>query len=122
MLGRTLFAIMLYVNSYSGIKRVSLHCQNEKKAGRRRATKGETSMMGSCAAGSVAAEDERKSSFRAKPLCLILGLALGFLEPTSLGAAEPIKIGVVAPLTGPLADAGRYGVQGAKLAVEEVNK
>ena len=36
-------------------------------------------------------------------------------------AAEPIRIGVVVPLTGPIADAGRYGMQGAKLAVDEVN-
>ena len=58
----------------------------------------------------------------AQRLCLILGVALAVIQPTTMRAAEPIKIGVVAPLTGPLADAGRYGVQGAKLAVEEVNK
>jgi branched-chain amino acid transport system substrate-binding protein len=49
-------------------------------------------------------------------------MALALAQPMAIRAAEPIKIGVVAPLTGPLADAGRYGVQGAKLAVEEVNK
>jgi branched-chain amino acid transport system substrate-binding protein len=45
------------------------------------------------------------------------------LAACSLGAqaAEPIKIGMVVPLTGPIADAGRYGMQGAKLAVEEIN-
>jgi branched-chain amino acid transport system substrate-binding protein len=37
-------------------------------------------------------------------------------------AAEPLKIGMVAPLTGPLAESGRYETQGAKLAAEEVNK
>jgi branched-chain amino acid transport system substrate-binding protein len=58
----------------------------------------------------------------AQRICLILGVALAVIQPTTIRAAEPIKIGVVAPLTGPLADAGRYGVQGAKLAVEEVNK
>jgi branched-chain amino acid transport system substrate-binding protein len=36
--------------------------------------------------------------------------------------AEPLKIGMVAPVTGPQAEAGRYGIQGAKLAVEEINK
>jgi branched-chain amino acid transport system substrate-binding protein len=36
-------------------------------------------------------------------------------------AADPIKIGMVVPLTGAIADAGRYGLQGAKLAVEEIN-
>ena len=35
--------------------------------------------------------------------------------PLASKAAEPIKIGMVVPLTGPIADAGRYGMQGAKL-------
>jgi branched-chain amino acid transport system substrate-binding protein len=37
-------------------------------------------------------------------------------------SAEPLKIGVVAPLTGPAAEQGRDKIQGAKLATEEVNK
>src|SRR5271169_4136530 len=37
-------------------------------------------------------------------------------------AADTIKIGMVAPATGPGAESGRYQTQGAKLAVEEVNK
>jgi branched-chain amino acid transport system substrate-binding protein len=37
-------------------------------------------------------------------------------------ADEPLKIGMVAPLTGPAAESGRYQTQGAKLAAEEVNK
>lgn len=41
--------------------------------------------------------------------------------PVTAHAAESIKIGMVVPLTGPIADAGRYGMQGAKLAVDEVN-
>jgi branched-chain amino acid transport system substrate-binding protein len=49
-------------------------------------------------------------------------MAFAIALPTASQAADPIKIGMVAPLTGPIADAGRYGVQGAKLAVEEVNK
>jgi branched-chain amino acid transport system substrate-binding protein len=48
-------------------------------------------------------------------------LALTLAMPTTTHAADPIKIGMVVPLTGPIADAGRYGTQGAKLAVEEVN-
>ena len=36
--------------------------------------------------------------------------------------AEPLKIGMVAPLTGPAAELGLYQIQGAKLAVEEINK
>ena len=41
--------------------------------------------------------------------------------PASQGA-ETLKIGMVQPLTGPAAESGKYQVQGAKLAVEEVNK
>src|ERR1700693_2898173 len=37
-------------------------------------------------------------------------------------ASDPIKVGMVAPLTGPGAESGRFAIQGAKLAVEEVNK
>ncbi|GEO36376.1 ethanolamine utilization protein EutJ [Skermanella aerolata] len=37
-------------------------------------------------------------------------------------AAETLKIGVVAPVTGPAAESGRFQVNGAKLAAEEVNK
>src|SRR5262252_2506004 len=37
-------------------------------------------------------------------------------------AAEPLKIGVVAALTGSGAEGGRNKIQGAKLATEEVNK
>ena len=55
-------------------------------------------------------------------LYTVLGIAFALIVPTASHAADPIKIGMVAPLTGPIADAGRYGVQGAKLAVEEVNK
>jgi branched-chain amino acid transport system substrate-binding protein len=54
-------------------------------------------------------------------LCAALGLALAIAIPVA-NAAAPIRIGMVVPQTGPIADAGRYGTQGAKLAVEEVNK
>src|SRR6516164_10032965 len=37
-------------------------------------------------------------------------------------SAESLKIGMVATLTGPSAELGRYATQGAKLATEEVNK
>ena len=40
----------------------------------------------------------------------------------SVQAADPIKIGMVAPLTGPGAESGRFQTQGAKLAAEEINK
>jgi branched-chain amino acid transport system substrate-binding protein len=55
-------------------------------------------------------------------LCAALGIALVIALPAAVRAADPIKIGMVVPLTGSIADAGRYGVQGAKLAIEEVNK
>jgi len=36
-------------------------------------------------------------------------------------AADSIRIGMVVPLTGPIAESGKYGIQGARLAIEEVN-
>jgi hypothetical protein len=45
-------------------------------------------------------------------LALTLG-ALGFAQAAF--AADPIKIGMVAPLTGPGAEAGRFQTQRAKL-------
>lgn len=36
-------------------------------------------------------------------------------------AADPIRIGMVVPLTGPAAESGQYAQYGAKLALEEVN-
>ena len=53
----------------------------------------------------------------------VLGLAAAMtVGALNLQAADTIKIGVVAPLTGPSAETGRYQIQGAKLAVEEINK
>lgn len=37
-------------------------------------------------------------------------------------AADTLKIGVVAPQTGPGAESGKFQVQGAKLAADEINK
>ena len=52
-----------------------------------------------------------------------IALAAGLSMLTCFGrAAEPLKIGIVAPLTGPAAESGRYQTQGAKLAADEVNK
>jgi branched-chain amino acid transport system substrate-binding protein len=50
---------------------------------------------------------------------LAAAMAVGTL---SLQAADTIKIGLTASLTGPAAEEGRYKVQGAQLAVEEINK
>lgn len=43
------------------------------------------------------------------------------LAVSSAAYADPIKIGVNQPLTGPFAASGTYIVDGAKLAVEEIN-
>jgi branched-chain amino acid transport system substrate-binding protein len=56
---------------------------------------------------------------RALLLALTLG-ALGFAQAAL--AADPIKIGMVAPLTGPGAESGRFQTQGARLAVDEINR
>lgn len=57
---------------------------------------------------------------------LVLALAVtgvAVAAPTrALAQAAPIKIGMVAPLTGPAAESGGFQSAGAKLAVEEINK
>ena len=55
------------------------------------------------------------------------GLAAGIAAPYIVGSARAegaatIKIGMCAPVTGPAAESGRYAIQGAKLALEAVNK
>jgi branched-chain amino acid transport system substrate-binding protein len=56
------------------------------------------------------------------------GVGCGFVAAFSLLfsvatlPAESLKIGLVAPLTGPGAESGRLQIDGAKLAVEEINK
>jgi len=56
-----------------------------------------------------------------KWVALCAGIALGAFS-LGAGAADPIKIGLVAEISGPNAEAGSYSVNGAKLAVEEINK
>jgi len=51
-----------------------------------------------------------------------LASVLSLSQVPASQAAETLKIGMVQPLTGPAAESGKYQVQGAKLAVEEVNK
>ena len=53
-------------------------------------------------------------------LCMLVAVA-GFAA-FAAQAADPIKIGMVAPLTGPAAESGRFQTQGAKLALDEINK
>jgi branched-chain amino acid transport system substrate-binding protein len=48
-------------------------------------------------------------------------VVLGAIFSVASQAAETLKIGVVAPISGSLAEAGKYGVQGAQLATERIN-
>lgn len=54
------------------------------------------------------------------------GLGVGLAVPALLKSARaqsaPLKIGMVAPVTGPAAESGKYAQIGAKLALERVNK
>jgi branched-chain amino acid transport system substrate-binding protein len=53
---------------------------------------------------------------------LAVFVATAVLVPLAASAADPIKIGMVAPLTGPGAESGRFQQNGAKLAVDQINK
>ncbi len=50
------------------------------------------------------------------------GMVCGAMVAGHAAAAEPIKIGVVNMLTGPLAEAGQFTVNGLQLAQEDINK
>jgi len=54
-----------------------------------------------------------------KRLLATLALA-GLMAPVT--AAEPIRIGVVNEISGPQAEAGRFTLNGIRLALDEVNK
>ena len=55
-------------------------------------------------------------------ICCLLGLAVVVtVGVVSLHAADTIKIGVTAPITGPAAESGRNQLQGIRQAVEEIN-
>ena len=58
--------------------------------------------------------------FVTSALCLFA--ATVGLAASAARAAEPIKIGMVAPLSGPAAESGGFQTSGAKLAVAEINK
>lgn len=61
------------------------------------------------------------TSLVVKSFLWMLAAAAGLAAP-AVQAADAIKIGMVAPLTGPAAESGRFQTQGAKLAVDEINK
>jgi branched-chain amino acid transport system substrate-binding protein len=51
------------------------------------------------------------------------GLVLGCAAMAGAAqAADPIKFGMIAPLTGGAAETGRYQINGARLAAEQINK
>jgi len=62
------------------------------------------------------------SLWRARTAVMLALGSLMLLQGMPARAADPIKIGMVIPLTGSIAESGKYGIQGAKLAIEEVNK
>ncbi len=53
---------------------------------------------------------------------LALGTAALLATPSIVRAADPIRIGCVFPSTGPAAEAGKFQMNGAKLALEMVNE
>jgi branched-chain amino acid transport system substrate-binding protein len=53
---------------------------------------------------------------------LAAGVAMPAVWRGASAQGATIKIGMVLPVTGPAADAGRYALIGAKLAIEQVNK
>lgn len=65
-----------------------------------------------------------KQLLKVGSVALVLGLALsacsGTTEPAEEGKS-PIKIGVIATLTGPSADVGQTQVEGIQIAVDEIN-
>jgi branched-chain amino acid transport system substrate-binding protein/urea transport system substrate-binding protein len=48
--------------------------------------------------------------------------ALGLAVPSMARAADPIRVGVLQPLSGGLENLGQQGVQGTRLAIEEANE
>jgi branched-chain amino acid transport system substrate-binding protein len=71
--------------------------------------------------GDVAMGHRRHATGLVVTFLCMLATAAGF-SAFAAQAADPIKIGMVAPLTGPAAESGRFQTQGARLAVDEINK
>jgi branched-chain amino acid transport system substrate-binding protein len=55
-------------------------------------------------------------------VALAAGVAMPAVWRGARAQGATMKIGMVLPVTGPAADAGRYALIGAKLAIEQVNK
>ena len=57
-----------------------------------------------------------------KALALVTAcLVIGGVWPTEAQQKEPIRVGMIQPLSGPIAAAGSYIVNGAKIALDRVN-
>jgi branched-chain amino acid transport system substrate-binding protein len=66
-------------------------------------------------------EARRMKTHMAKLATVALFLLVGALG-SGESIAEPLKIGFIASITGPSAEQGAFAVNGARLALEEVNK
>jgi ABC-type branched-subunit amino acid transport system substrate-binding protein len=55
-------------------------------------------------------------------LALCLSIVMMVTAPAGAADKDPIKIGIVLPLSGGLELFGQQGIQGAKMAVDEINK
>jgi branched-chain amino acid transport system substrate-binding protein len=58
---------------------------------------------------------------RRQALAIPAGFALGSLAPRIAGAADPIKVGLVAALSGPSAKSGEGITRGLTIAIEDIN-
>jgi branched-chain amino acid transport system substrate-binding protein len=65
---------------------------------------------------------ERRKGMKKIILALVAGVFWGILSIPAGWSAEPVKIGVGLPLTGPLAFLGTEFLKGTQLAAEEINK
>ena len=64
----------------------------------------------------------RRDLVRSVSMVGAAGLAMPALIRSASGQAATVKVGMVLPVTGPGADAGRFALNGAKLALEAINK
>lgn len=58
---------------------------------------------------------------RRQALSIPVGIALGGLASRSAGASEPVKVGLVAALSGPSAKSGEGITRGLTIAIDEIN-
>ncbi len=61
-------------------------------------------------------------AFAGRMVRILAATLLALAIPAVARAVEPIRIGLVAEITGPASEAGTYTINGARLAVEDINK